>query len=781
MIVTSSGRVVGGSRLVINDNINVFLGTQTVFWNNANNWSLGVIPSQNQTAIIRANCTANIDFTVKNLIVEENRTLLLNTITGTVNFDFNCFGTLNQAGFASNLVLKGISSITGIFIPGVSSLITYSSTASQNVLGLTYNRLTISGNSTKTLIGNTTVNGEFIFSSTGFNTSSYDFIVLGTSTLGNGSNSPLSQFTKTGTTGVTIFTGRANLPNFSSINLGSNILEFKGGYTINSTNSTISAGKIFFNGSQTALGATNGLGLVANCTAEISNGATLEITALGSLSVTSINGLNSSSTLLNKGTLALTSSTPSMILGILDVASFANNLYYSFNGNFTVPLTTYRNLFFTGTGIKSLSSNVSCDYLSVATSNINLGNFILQIIGASAFSGDNVNNQISSTGTGSVIFGGLVTCFNFVYFNVGASCLMEFRGGVSVAQATNLNITGKVRFTTNNQTVTSTNAFQFSLIGDLEINDAITVDFTTAGYSFNGNLIGLGATSTLKLRTVGSYLGAAAPMNTGVLDCNYIGCTFSYSRVGIQDIKSITYNNLVITGASGNVKTSLGNLQVNNILQVNQFTILELASYSLTVDGNTTPASGTSGTIRKLVAGGSLLFKGTYEYATLAIDNCDVEFRNSVIFRTDSTFGNSTIKFTTNNLNVSSFSTGANLFLNNVLVDKFVTNITTLNINGTLTGVDSASKLVNNSTINYANTQTPMLVGILDVNTVLNTFNYSRLGNQDVKGTAYRNLTLSGTATPNDKTLQGNVSVINTYAVTGNAVRVNNGFTFGNP
>lgn len=45
----------------------------------------------------------------------------------------------------------------------------------------------------------------------------------------------------------------------------------------------------------------------------------------------------------------------------------------------------------------------------------------------------------------------------------------------------------------------------------------------------------------------------------------------------------------------------------------------------------------------------------------------------------------------------------------------------------------------------------------------------------------YNNLTIGGTATPNNKTLQGNVSVVGTYIETGNAVRVNNGFTFGNP
>jgi len=55
---------------------------------------------------------------------------------------------------------------------------------------------------------------------------------------------------------------------------------------------------------------------------------------------------------------------------------------------------------------------------------------------------------------------------------------------------------------------------------------------------------------------------------------------------------------------------------------------------------------------------------------------------------------------------------------------------------------------------------------------------------QNVFGTAnliVNNLTLGGTATPNNKTLQGNVSVPGVYTVLGNAVRVDDGFTFGNP
>jgi hypothetical protein len=77
-----------------------------------------------------------------------------------------------------------------------------------------------------------------------------------------------------------------------------------------------------------------------------------------------------------------------------------------------------------------------------------------------------------------------------------------------------------------------------------------------------------------------------------------------------------------------------------------------------------------------------------------------------------------------------------------------------------------------------------MATGILNTSTNLNTFIYGN-ANQDIKGgpttgakQVYRNLTLNGGGT---KTLQGFVSVLNTYTLTSPATLANNGFTLTNP
>jgi len=88
------------------------------------------------------------------------------------------------------------------------------------------------------------------------------------------------------------------------------------------------------------------------------------------------------------------------------------------------------------------------------------------------------------------------------------------------------------------------------------------------------------------------------------------------------------------------------------------------------------------------------------------------------------------------------------------------------------------------NTMNYQSATQPMATGILNTSTNLNTWIYG-LNNQDIKGSptispkqVYRNLTLNGTGT---KTLQGYVSVLNTYTLTAPATLLNNGFTLTNP
>ena len=128
-----------------------------------------------------------------------------------------------------------------------------------------------------------------------------------------------------------------------------------------------------------------------------------------------------------------------------------------------------------------------------------------------------------------------------------------------------------------------------------------------------------------------------------------------------------------------------------------------------------------------------------------------------------------------------------------IVVDEFtgdgVLTAFTLISTGTINGNNASSTFAmgtasGTNTLNYQSATQPMATGVLNTSTNLNTWIYG-LNNQDIKGSpttspkqVYRNLTLNGTGV---KTLQGYVSVQNTYTLTAPATLALNGFTLTNP
>ena len=157
--------------------------------------------------------------------------------------------------------------------------------------------------------------------------------------------------------------------------------------------------------------------------------------------------------------------------------------------------------------------------------------------------------------------------------------------------------------------------------------------------------------------------------------------------------------------------------------------------------------------------------------------------------------GTGTYTFSTNNQNID--TNGTLTFNGNVVIGNNITlsynapegAFSSLIFIGTMNGSNAASTFrmgigTGIATVNYQNTTQPMGTGVLDTSTNANTWIYG-LNNQDIKGSptispkqVYRNLTLNGTGT---KTLQGYVSVLNTYTLTAPATLANNGFTLTNP
>jgi hypothetical protein len=71
-----------------------------------------------------------------------------------------------------------------------------------------------------------------------------------------------------------------------------------------------------------------------------------------------------------------------------------------------------------------------------------------------------------------------------------------------------------------------------------------------------------------------------------------------------------------------------------------------------------------------------------------------------------------------------------------------------------------------------------MLTGLLNVSSSSNTFIYDSSGSQNITGGIYRNLTIAGSGS---KTLQGNVSVLNTFTTSSLITLVTGSYTLTNP
>ncbi|WP_293303128.1 hypothetical protein [Pedobacter sp. UBA4863] len=117
MIVTSSGKLIAGNRVIINDTVNEFLGSVSNLWSNAANWSLGVVPTANHIAVIKANCLVNSSGNVRFLVLTEgcitNVNAQLSIATGMTNFGIiNVASTLALAGNPANYSY-GVINVSG--------------------------------------------------------------------------------------------------------------------------------------------------------------------------------------------------------------------------------------------------------------------------------------------------------------------------------------------------------------------------------------------------------------------------------------------------------------------------------------------------------------------------------------------------------------------------------------------------------------------------------------------------------------------------------------------
>lgn len=469
---------------------------------------------------------------------------------------------------------------------------------------------------------------------------------------------------------------------------------------------------------------------------------------------------------------------------------------FTYSGsNQNVPGVTYNNLTISNIGTKTLIGHTTLNGNLVNNGLLQLGSFDFVVTGTTT---GGLGSLVKSGG-GNVLFigqiGAVVNNPAFIDFSM-SSCNVECRGGIDLINGSTIKTspTGTWSFTTNNQNILYSGGNSGNIIfnGPVIIGNNINVTnfLGTFGFlNFYSTLNGANSSSTLTNRGSINLYNSTPVMTTGNFNITTNVNILNLLYNGSMNLQFSNYHSLIISGTG--VKSAIGNISILGSLGIANGG-LELGVYNLTVDGNSTVMGLTKSGAGNVIFKGAL--QGTNSITTnggiidFSVGNPTVECRGGIYFVNNSNnaiyTGTGLWSFTTNNqvIDWNFGSGGGMIFTSNVLISGAITlsvNRTTT-FNGTIDGNNASSKLLAGTvtpTITYNNATQPMVTGILDTSTNLNTWIYGN-SNQNIKGNTYRNLTLNGGGT---KTLQGNVSVQNTYTLTAPATLNNNGFTLTNP
>ena len=816
----------------------IFYSIKDGFFDDPSTWEttsgrVGLLPGPNDDVYVRnylyTSNTTSKNFTINNLFIAKNATLQTTQGSFVINLfilgNLNCQGTINavsNTGFGLIIYLYARETIINNYVidsfSSVSKII-YASNTEQLIAPLTYRNLGISGNGIKYLNGDVVVSRETELTGPGkLELGVFNFTSLSATFVG-------SNLSKNSNIGTTIFYGLV-LQQQGSVNITGNAdIEIRGQIV---HNNSFNGAVNFYSGTGTWRFTTiNGSIVDSNANGVlpflgnifIDNGLTLTIGINGTGTRVAVKmygniiGGNASSRLINADYLYFMTTQAAfncMVGSLFDFTTYPTNIVF-YDGNYSITLdprfTTYGGLTIGGTGTKSLGVNTTLNGNfngSTSTGVFEMSTFNFQVGGTTTISGSNFT--FSKTGTGNLVFIGNVNLGNTNTINFSGNPTIEYRGGIQFVNSNFTSGTGQITFSTNNQTLAnagSTIVFNNSIL----ISGAITLTTNSSSsgiMEINNTIDGNNASSTL-LNGAALYFRNSSfvfPMssfgvfNFTTLTTSVIGYVFN----GNYTLPSTrpTYQGLFVAGTGIKTLSTNTTIQQNLTIASNNYPSsanFECSIYDLSVNGLFSIHLNSTHTFSKNGAG-NLLFIGSADFGNVSnivfSGNPNVEFRGGIFFvNTILTSGTGTWTFSTNNQTLSNGGFSIN-FNCQVLISGAIT--LTLSsfssglifYNNTINGNNANSKLLvaASNTINYFSATQPMATGILDTSTNLNTWIYGNL-NQDIKGSptispkqVYRNLTLNGLGI---KTLQGYVSVLNTYTLTAPATLLNNGFTLTNP
>lgn len=800
----------------------VFYSVKDGLWADNTIWQtasgrVGLTPTIIDDVYVRHNVSLDQTANSYNLYVPSYASIRHNGATSTnrilnVFGDFLCDGTINvNIGLANTITINlyGTKNRLATYIATTNSfMINYVRSGEQDLMPIVYDKLGVY-NGTKYARSNVVVNyGLYGGVGAVFELGQYD---LDCGILGDGAVTFDATLSKQAQ-GSILFRGTvAPRTNARLLFQGNPIVEFRNGIGIDalSFGQVVSGnGPWYFTTNNQSIRGTN---ISIDAPVIIASGITLSIGNLYSTTVTlsnTINGADATSNLIMQlnGILNFTTqigAEGSMATGLFNFTTFTNTIGYTGNYSATIPsyFTTFHNLTISGTGTKTLGVNTTLNgNLSVNGGTFELSTYNLSVTGTTSCT----TGTLSKNGAGNVLFVGNVSTALLDFS--GGNPNVEVRGGI-IFQNNSFTFntgTGTWTFSTNNQSLVRATSVggTVNFNGDVLISGAITLttDTQTLGpltMVINKSINGDNALSKL-LNKQTIYMNNSlypVPMVTGILDITTFSNVFGYNFNGNYTIPYTSFSGLYISGTG--TKTISGTSTLSTTLNITSIGTLQLSTFDLSVTGTST----ISGTLLKS-GSGNILFIGNVQVG-VAIDfsggNPTIEFRGGISNQNNapaSNFGTGLITFSTNNQSLNNGVTPVTgfTFNNNILISGAITLQTSRTLtsysgvfNGSINGDNVNSKFLmgtDTPTITYRNATQPMATGVLDTSTNINTWIYG-LNNQNILGgltiltkQVYRNLTLNGTGV---KTLQGYVSVLNTYTLTSPASVNLNGYTITNP
>ncbi|MBV8388385.1 MAG: hypothetical protein JO080_01145 [Mucilaginibacter sp.] len=584
---------------------NVWYSVKDGNWEDPNVWmSNGLdkriitVPQSGDTVYI---ChTVNFDGAVlSNTIINDlfilgKLTASNNSQTLTLNGNLYASGFIDFTGSNITLNLNGVvnSAIYSNFIAGNSTINFGAINNDQFILNLPYKNLSTSG-AQKYMASDLTIAGTFSPQSN-FECGAYNLTVNGASTIGT-TGQP-GKFTKNSSTGSLLFIGNADFEGLTDLSVGNPTVECRGGINIHTFSFTAGSGTWTFSTNNQTISCSAWLGGTWNGNILVSGAITVTLTGGTFQTNGTINGTAAGSTFNNNGVLWIGYNHTPMVTGVFNYQNTASStLGYVFNGNYTLPYTSYANLFIGGnTGIKSLGA------ATIVNQSL--------VIGYNGFNGsvlDCAGNNLDVKGAFTCYDGFLASAFSNITFEGAArfdhggspanvvdlrtgNPNVEFRAGLTVSVYSAYTGTGTFKFTTANQNLDFSIVNGGALACNWLISGAITVtllDGASNNPAATGTINGDNASSTFDCRGYFQYQNATAPMTTGKLYCNQATNTFLYSASGNQDIQVPSdpipgYKNLTLSGSGA--KRLLGNVSVKGTYTLTSPATLNSNGFSLT-------------------------------------------------------------------------------------------------------------------------------------------------------------------------------------------------------